>query len=79
MVRTSQAELTSPVGHGVSKLGILLDLPFFNGRTNLALLNYYEVCFESQWEPYYFVLKSAPLYDERFTNQGGDKQQHART
>lgn len=39
--------------------------------------NYYEVCYESQWEPYYIVHKSAPLYDARFRNQGGDKQSHA--
>ncbi|KAI8366379.1 glycosyl-transferase for dystroglycan-domain-containing protein [Choanephora cucurbitarum] len=37
----------------------------------------YEVCYESQWEPYYIVHRSAPLYDARFKNQGGDKQSHA--
>ncbi|KAI7889939.1 glycosyl-transferase for dystroglycan-domain-containing protein [Mucor mucedo] len=37
----------------------------------------YEVCFESQWEPYYILHRSAPLYDARFKNQGGDKQAHA--
>lgn len=37
----------------------------------------YEVCFESQWEPYYILHRSAPLYDARFKNQGGDKQSHA--
>ncbi|KAI8090323.1 glycosyl-transferase for dystroglycan-domain-containing protein [Gilbertella persicaria] len=37
----------------------------------------YEVCYESQWEPYYVVHRSAPLYDARFRNQGGDKQSHA--
>jgi hypothetical protein len=37
----------------------------------------YEVCFESQWEPYYVLHRSAPLYDARFKNQGGDKQSHA--
>jgi hypothetical protein len=31
----------------------------------------------SQWEPYYVVAKTAPLYDERFLNQGGDKQEHS--
>ncbi|RCH92324.1 Glycosyltransferase-like 1B, partial [Rhizopus stolonifer] len=42
-------------------------------ETSLA----YEVCYESQWEPYYIVHRSAPLYDIRFRNQGGDKQSHA--
>ncbi|KAI9265570.1 glycosyl-transferase for dystroglycan-domain-containing protein [Sporodiniella umbellata] len=37
----------------------------------------YEVCYESQWEPYYVLHRSAPLYDARFKNQGGDKQSHA--
>ncbi|KAI8344646.1 glycosyl-transferase for dystroglycan-domain-containing protein [Chlamydoabsidia padenii] len=37
----------------------------------------YEVCYESQWEPYYIVPRNAPLYDARFKNQGGDKQSHA--
>ncbi|KAI8983692.1 glycosyl-transferase for dystroglycan-domain-containing protein [Pilobolus umbonatus] len=36
----------------------------------------YEVCYESQWEPYYVLHRSAPLYDVRFRNQGGDKQSH---
>ena len=49
--------------------------PFFTDRgSELAA---YEVCFTSQWEPYYVVSKEAPLYDERFLNQGGDKQEHA--
>lgn len=38
---------------------------------------YYEVCYESQWEPYYVLPRTAPGYDERFANQGGDKQAHA--
>jgi hypothetical protein len=71
---------------------------------------FYEVCYESQWEPYYIIRRpnlelqspealrgenrapldwttslarsrtwkqGSPWYDERFTNQGGDKQQHA--
>lgn len=37
----------------------------------------YEVCYEPQWEPYYLLHRpSHPLYDERFTDQGGDKQSH---
>lgn len=38
---------------------------------------FYEVCYESQWEPYYLLRSDAPLYDARFKNQGGDKQSHA--
>ncbi|GAA5925852.1 hypothetical protein JCM3775_005134 [Rhodotorula graminis] len=38
----------------------------------------YELCYEPQWEPYYLVSRAShPLYDERFTDQGGDKQAHA--
>ncbi|CEQ42638.1 SPOSA6832_04485, partial [Sporobolomyces salmonicolor] len=38
----------------------------------------YEICYEPQWEPYYLLARSShPLYDERFTDQGGDKQAHA--
>ncbi|GEM08284.1 beta-1,3-N-acetylglucosaminyltransferase, glycosyltransferase family 49 protein [Rhodotorula toruloides] len=37
----------------------------------------YEVCYEPQWEPYYLLHRAShPLYDERFTDQGGDKQSH---
>ncbi|KAI9023071.1 glycosyl-transferase for dystroglycan-domain-containing protein [Phycomyces nitens] len=36
-----------------------------------------EVCYESQWEPYYAISRHAPMYDVRFKNQGGDKQSHA--
>ncbi|KAI9316315.1 glycosyl-transferase for dystroglycan-domain-containing protein [Dichotomocladium elegans] len=41
---------------------------------------WYEVCYESQWEPYYIVPRDSDnlvLYDARFRNQGGDKQSHA--
>jgi len=38
----------------------------------------YELCYEPQWEPYYLLSRAShPLYDERFTDQGGDKQAHA--
>lgn len=38
----------------------------------------YQVCYEPQWEPYYLLARAShPLYDERFTDQGGDKQSHA--
>ncbi|GAA6039121.1 hypothetical protein JCM8097_005336 [Rhodosporidiobolus ruineniae] len=38
----------------------------------------YEACYEPQWEPYYLLARAShPLYDKRFTDQGGDKQAHA--
>ncbi|CAG8499573.1 2645_t:CDS:2, partial [Diversispora eburnea] len=45
-----------------------------NNFLSCQILNsypYYEICYESQWEPYYILSKSAPLYDECFCNQGG--------
>lgn len=36
----------------------------------------YSVNYETLWEPYYVISRSAPLYDERFVDQGGDKQSH---
>ncbi|ORY07087.1 hypothetical protein K493DRAFT_366931 [Basidiobolus meristosporus CBS 931.73] len=68
------AYITDPrAGHGPTQYGLLLTPSIFRSKP------YYEVCFESQWEPYYIVSKKGlhPLYDERFKNQGGDKQQHA--
>ncbi|RHZ57000.1 hypothetical protein Glove_395g77 [Diversispora epigaea] len=57
-------------GHGPTGNDIFLSRQILNSHP------YYEICYESQWEPYYILSKSAPLYDERFRNQGGDKQQH---
>ncbi|GAA6022097.1 hypothetical protein JCM10207_000761 [Rhodosporidiobolus poonsookiae] len=38
----------------------------------------YPLTYEPQWEPYYLLARAShPLYDERFTDQGGDKQAHA--
>ena len=55
--------------------------PFFHNTTIIFLIKicsnsqflkncdeqlcYYEVCFLSQWEPYYILTKNSPLYDER--------------
>ncbi|CAG8495773.1 8646_t:CDS:2 [Paraglomus brasilianum] len=65
------AYVTDPrAGHGPTGIRLLLSHPLKVSRP------YYEVCYESQWEPYYILPKSAPMYDERFRNQGGDKQQH---
>lgn len=72
LVKQGIAYVTDPnAGHGPT-LGVPLSLSAA-GATML-----YEVCYESQWEPYYIVSRdAAPLYDVRFLNQGGDKQSHA--
>lgn len=72
LFRHNKAYITDPrAGHG----------PTFTRQQALSHAlkrgDYYEVCYESQWEPYYIVHRSAPLYDARFRNQGGDKQSHA--
>jgi hypothetical protein len=74
LVANQIAYITDPgAGHGPTlALEMALSRPFSIGNA-LA----YEVCYESQWEPYYIVHRSAPLYDCRFRNQGGDKQSHA--
>lgn len=68
------AYITDPgAGHGPTlAIEIAMVRPLLMGNP-LA----YEVCYESQWEPYYVIHRSAPLYDARFRNQGGDKQSHA--
>ncbi|CAG8552450.1 11385_t:CDS:2 [Racocetra persica] len=72
LFRQGIAYITDPnVGHGPTGTNIFLAHQLY------TTLPYYEVCYESQWEPYYIISKNAPLYDERFRNQGGDKQQHA--
>ncbi|KAF1799410.1 glycosyltransferase family 49 protein [Mucor lusitanicus] len=74
LVGRNIAYITDPgAGHGPTlATEVAMDRPLLHGNP-LA----YEVCFESQWEPYYVVHRSAPLYDARFKNQGGDKQSHA--
>lgn len=38
----------------------------------------FPVAYEPQWEPYCLLHRAShPLYDERFSDQGGDKQSHA--
>ncbi|CAG8567532.1 12508_t:CDS:2 [Dentiscutata erythropus] len=72
LFRQGIAYITDPYsGHGPTGTKIFLAHQLY------TFLPYYEVCYESQWEPYYIISKNAPLYDERFRNQGGDKQQHA--
>ncbi|CEP11405.1 hypothetical protein [Parasitella parasitica] len=74
LVGRNIAYITDPgAGHGPTLAAeVAMDRPLLHGNP-LA----YEVCFESQWEPYYVLHRSAPLYDARFKNQGGDKQSHA--
>ena len=49
-----------------------------NSTSSSSSSDSYEVCYEPQWEPYYVLHRAShPLYDERFTDQGGDKQSHA--
>ena len=90
LFHSNDAYITDPyVGHGITKYGIFSE-PLLASHTSegfmgqqqrrvpLSTAEYYHVCFESQWEPYYVLPTfSSPMYDERFRNQGGDKQSHA--
>ncbi|KAI1288824.1 Glycosyltransferase-like 1B [Mortierella claussenii] len=74
LMKSGMAYITDPrAGHGPTFTSIFMNPPIF-GSTPA-----YEVCYESQWEPYYIVNRNAPhpYYDERFKNQGADKQSHA--
>lgn len=72
LFKEDTAYVTASVGHGPTRYDIFLDHPIGSApRTS------YEVCFQSQWEPYYVLPRDTPRYDERFRNQGGDKQSHA--
>ncbi|GAA5914627.1 hypothetical protein JCM8208_002095 [Rhodotorula glutinis] len=73
-------------GHGPTLPSLLFHLSRTSSSTPSSPLppgapdpsHSYELCYEPQWEPYYLVsIASHPLYDERFTDQGGDKQAHA--
>ncbi|KAG0175642.1 Glycosyltransferase-like 1B [Apophysomyces sp. BC1034] len=73
LVKRDIAYITDPgSGHGPT-----LAKEIALGRALKRGQFFYEACYESQWEPYYIVPRSAPLYDARFLNQGGDKQSHA--
>ncbi|RKP06829.1 glycosyl-transferase for dystroglycan-domain-containing protein [Thamnocephalis sphaerospora] len=61
----------SNAGHGLTADKVFLRSAMIKSSP------WYEVCYESQWEPYYILPRTAPAWDERFRNQGGDKQQHA--
>ncbi|KAF8974104.1 hypothetical protein BGZ46_009777 [Entomortierella lignicola] len=74
LMNSGKAYITDPrAGHGPTFTSLFMNQPIF-GNTPA-----YEVCYESQWEPYYIVKRdwAMPYYDERFKNQGGDKQSHA--
>ncbi|KAG0232931.1 hypothetical protein BGW41_001678 [Actinomortierella wolfii] len=74
LMKKGIAYITDPrAGHGPTGTKLFTKTPLLSNRPA------YEVCFESQWEPYYIVdrRKFHPYYDERFKDQGGDKQSHA--
>ncbi|GAA5866569.1 hypothetical protein JCM8547_005462 [Rhodosporidiobolus lusitaniae] len=78
------ATLTDPnAGHGPTLPSLLFSPPpsLLLAHSPLSSVSpawTYSVCYEPQWEPYYLLHRSShPFYDERFTDQGGDKQSHA--
>ncbi|KAG0198254.1 hypothetical protein BGX28_008284 [Mortierella sp. GBA30] len=74
LMKSGMAYITDPrAGHGPTSTSLFMHPPILGNSPA------YEVCFESQWEPYYIVNRNSPhpYYDERFKNQGGDKQSHA--
>ncbi|KAM0788786.1 hypothetical protein ACM66B_002875 [Microbotryomycetes sp. NB124-2] len=80
--RPPGAQLTDRnAGHGPSMPSLLLATsPFASPSFTIPTRPWwsYSVCFEPQWEPYYMMHRAShPLYDERFSDQGGDKQSHA--
>lgn len=65
-------------GHGPSLPSLLTPPPTLRSPAHPAKWWSYDICYEPQWEPYYLLHRpSHPLYDERFSDQGGDKQSHA--
>ncbi|KAK4056603.1 hypothetical protein OIO90_002451 [Microbotryomycetes sp. JL221] len=79
-----QAQLTDRnAGHGPSMPSLLLmhstfAKPLTSTSSPTRPWWSFNVCFEPQWEPYYLIHRAShPLYDERFSDQGGDKQSHA--
>ncbi|KAI9597770.1 glycosyl-transferase for dystroglycan-domain-containing protein [Syncephalis fuscata] len=74
LFHAEQAYITDVnAGHGPTLTEVFLRKAWIASST----APWYEVCYESQWEPYYILPRTAPAWDERFRNQGGDKQQHA--
>ncbi|GAA96137.1 glycosyltransferase family 49 protein [Mixia osmundae IAM 14324] len=75
--RPALLSLTDPtIGHGPTAPHRLIKTQAYEDSPISAWS--YSVGFEPEWEPYYLLEKhSHLLYDERFTDQGGDKQSHA--
>jgi len=74
LMKSGVAYITDTLeGHRTTSTQIFMNPPVFSGSL------FYEVCFEPLWEPYYILNRRdhMPYYDERFKNQGGDKQSHA--
>ncbi|KAF9133057.1 hypothetical protein BGW39_010747 [Mortierella sp. 14UC] len=74
LMKSGIAYITDPrAGHGPTYTQLFMNPAVFRDPPA------YEVCYESLWEPYYIVNRHHlhPYYDERFKNQGGDKQSHA--
>ncbi|KAF9901877.1 hypothetical protein EC991_005579 [Linnemannia zychae] len=74
LMKSGIAYITDPrAGHGPTYTSLFMNPSVFKDPPA------YEVCYESLWEPYYIVNRHHlhPHYDERFKNQGGDKQSHA--
>lgn len=58
------AHVTDEAGHAATHI-----------RRFLTANGMYEVCYEPHWEPYVMLhTLASPPFDERFVNQGGDKQ-----
>ncbi|GAA5986530.1 hypothetical protein JCM10908_003787 [Rhodotorula pacifica] len=82
--RPQKAMLTDPnSGHGPTRPARFFHHHRHSSHSHMSSApdphsHSYEVCYEPQWEPYYLLHRAShPLYDERFTDQGGDKQSHA--
>lgn len=77
LLRANIAYITDPgAGHGPTLAASMMGSKNNDDDDSSDLT--YEVCYESQWEPYYILSRQhAPFYDARFKNQGGDKQSHA--
>ncbi|RKP11485.1 glycosyl-transferase for dystroglycan-domain-containing protein [Piptocephalis cylindrospora] len=75
LFRGGNAYITDPrAGHGPTGTRLFLSPLLTMG----SMRGTYEVCYESQWEPYYILPRdTGPLWDARFRDQGGDKQEHA--
>ena len=71
---SGEVALTDAIaGHGPTRPSLSFAVPAVDAYTA-----HYGIGYETQMEPYVLMRRSEhPLYDERFTDQGGDKQAHA--